>query len=127
MQSCMPEITEWPSLYVYLDLWIYKSTEVLSDAVSTATPPHRRAHTMKVDGQDLECGICQLNAEKSAEGSILWENEHWCARRARPPSRLPLGTPFCCARRRAAANAAQRGRPGQAQVPTLSAETEPRR
>ena len=32
---------------------------------------------MKVEGQDSECGICQLNVSMPAEGKIIWENEHW--------------------------------------------------
>ena len=36
----------------------------------------RRA-TMKVDGQNPECGICQLNRSMSEAGEIIWENKHW--------------------------------------------------
>ena len=32
---------------------------------------------MKVDGQNPECGICQLNRSMSEAGEIIWENKHW--------------------------------------------------
>ena len=44
--------------------------------VSGRFAPSRRA-TMKVDGQNPECGICQLNRSMSEAGEIIWENKHW--------------------------------------------------
>jgi hypothetical protein len=39
---------------------------------------------MKVDGQDSECGICQLNVSMPGEGKIIWEDEHWMVYQVEP-------------------------------------------
>ena len=66
-----------PFLDVDLDLArsLPASPRTTTQQQAVRRPPSR---TMKVDGQDPDCGICQLNVEKSAAGDILWEDEHWC-------------------------------------------------